>query len=571
MTILYTHRTPKIVAFALLTFTLNTQVPAQIVPTDASGECGVESSVVAAMFVNGKADLNAVAKAADSTLQLEPNCGFFTWTNQMFLWLTSPAPASYGGTGRIMFSPKFFTVTPEGPDGRRTFLPNNPSALQMLLRKTELGPNGFPALLAKSGHVVEVQPVVGRPSPPLVRSQDGRLVRIASARRSPDGALRLFDTSGREIAARHLDLPRLDRRSVELSPGHRTTLLAANVFQKSILAQSAKINNQLLFLDKSNQVIDVEPGQADDGVLLSQNGSLIYYITVVNDLYAYHRSMQGDAVIPSGTNIEFPTLSTDAAKVQAFASSKGHTILEPSALAVESKSSWIEASAVPNPDDYIQVSATVPTFDKSNANKWVPNGKSTVKLVMIGIHVVGSTNGHGELVWGTLEHVGNAPSASYSYQSTSGVKTVTAGSTAVWTFKTGGGSDTINLPNASWDNMAIVGMPVAPSTILRTRPWGTDGANTSLNTQVIMNNNAVLGQLQKGDPRKNYFQLGTTWTVNGQPPGQGNQVGTNQLANATIESFMQATSQTSGSNCFSCHFTNKVEVSHVYRELKPLP
>ena len=89
---------------------------------------------------------------------------------------------------------------------------------------------------------------------------------------------------------------------------------------------------------------------------------------------------------------------------------------------------------------------------------------------------------------------------------------------------------------------------------------------------MIQANASVLSQLAANDVRAKYFQLGTTWTTFGQPPNGGNEVGTHSLANATIETFMQGpTSSGGGSNCFACHGTNKVAVSHVYRELKPLP
>src|SRR5215471_8063964 len=83
----------------------------QAVPTDPanSGPCSMSPAAVAAMFVGNSVTLDGVAKAADSTQVLAPNCGFFDWSEQMFLWLTSPAPAAYGGGNRIMFSPKFFT------------------------------------------------------------------------------------------------------------------------------------------------------------------------------------------------------------------------------------------------------------------------------------------------------------------------------------------------------------------------------------------------------------------------------------------------------------------------------
>ena len=553
---------------------------AQAVPTDpaSSGTCSMSPATVAAMFASGTVTLDGVVKAADSTVVPLPNCGFFTWSEQMFLWMTSPAPVTYGGGGRIMFSPKFFTVSPEDSASppRRTFMANHPGfPIKMALRKTELGPHGLPALISRSGHVIEVQrPPPGRPGPPpVVRLENGQTVRLGSARRAPDGSLRLFDTTGKEVRPARLNLPPIVRPRVELEAGRETAIVPVAAFTAAISAHKVVLNGISIFLDPNNNVIDVEPNQADDGVLLSQNGSLIYYITVVNDVFAYHRTMQPAGVIPVSTSLTFPMTNGDANAVKAFAAGKGHTILEPKALAVESKSSWIAASAVSNPSEYIQTTAEVPTFNKSNANKWVPNGKKAIKLVMVGMHVVGSTNGHGEMVWATFEHLGNAPDSSYDYNSTTGPKSGPPAGGAPWLFSPNSASAPFNGSNASWNGSAITGSPVGPSTIRRTKPWGTDGSNSSLNTQVIAANASVISQLQPlGDVRANYFQVGTTWTIGGGAPSGGNEVGTNQLANSTIESFMQASSPGgTGANCFACHLNNTVAVSHIYRELKPLP
>jgi hypothetical protein len=83
--------------------------------------------------------------------------------------------------------------------------------------------------------------------------------------------------------------------------------------------------------------------------------------------------------------------------------------------------------------------------------------------------------------------------------------------------------------------------------------------------------------LLSGDMRKNYFMLGATWTINGQPPSTGTQVGTNLLANSTMETYVQG-----GTNCFSCHddlgATNGMlglgpdsGLSHIYFPIQPLP
>jgi hypothetical protein len=551
---------------------------AQTVPTDAAGGCPIAPATVASFFETGSVTLNGVVKPADSTLVLAPNCGFFQWTEQMFLWLTSPSPARYGGNSLIMFSPKFFTVSPPDPaTGARTFIPNRPGLpLRMLLRTTELGPRGLPALLSRSGHVVEVPRQAVQTAPPVIRLQNGATARIGNVTAAPDGALQFFDQAGKEVQTRKLVLPTIVRPRIEVAPGRSAAVVPAQAFSQAIQARKFIVNRIPIFLDPAGNVIDVEAGQADDGVLISQNGALVYYITAVNDVFAYHRTMQG-ATIPNPTSIKFPLTMAQGNAVKTFAAGKGHTIIDPEALAIETKSSWVEATAVPNPNDYLQVTAVIPTFNKSNPNNWVPNGQTTVKLVMVGTHVVGSTNGHGEMVWGTFEHQGNAPNATYAYNSTSGPKTIAQNTGGSWMFTPNGSAGPFNVTHASWTGSAIAGTPIGPGPVLRAKPWGSnDGGNpataAALNTQVISANSSVLSQLNAADVRGKYFQLGTTWTIGGAPPNGANEVGTNDLANATIETFVQGASPSAAStNCFSCHSTNTVRVSHVYSAIKPLP
>ena len=551
---------------------------AQAVPTDPSGGCPISPATVAGFFESGSVTLNGVVKPADSTVVLAPNCGFFQWTEQMFLWLTSPAPKRYGGGSHIMFSPQFFTVTPEDSKGRRTFLRNSPGLpIRMNLRAMELGPHGLPMVLSRTGQVVEVQREVAGQKPPAINLSNGAPVEISRVQKSAEGKLQFFDKSGKQVQPRMLKLPPVVRQRVLLTPGKPTPVVPVAALQEALQARKLVINKIPIFIDPAGNVIDVEPGQADSGVLISQNGSLIFYITAVNDVFAYHRTMQGAAVIPFNTAITFPRTAAEVAPVVTFALGKGHTILDPNALAIETKSSWMPASAVPNPSDYIQVDAVVPTFNKSNPNSWVPNGQTTMKLVMLGIHVVGSTNGHGEMVWGTFEHLGNAPNATYAYNSTSGLKTIAKNTTGTWLFTPSGSAGPFNVTGNSWTGSAITGSPVGPAAVLRAKPWGTnDGGNpanaASMNTQVISANASVISQLNAADVRRKYFQLGTTWTIGGAAPNGGNEVGTNHLANATMETFAQGqTPSAPSANCFSCHGTNKVVVSHVYPVLIPLP
>jgi hypothetical protein len=375
-------------------------------------------------------------------------------------------------------------------------------------------------------------------------------------------------------------LPQMQRTMVRMPNGVRTPVIPVTSVRDAIQARRFDFRGIPIFLDSANNIIDVEPGQADSGVLLSQNNSLIYYIIVVNGVFAYHRTMQGPGLIPDPTPITFPLTMANANSVVAFAASHGATIVDPEALAIESKSSWVAASAVANPSDYIQVQATIPTFDTSNPNEWVANGETTVNLVMVGLHVVGSTFGHGEMLWASFEHFGNAPNAAYNYSSTSGPQPATMpfSSAGSWVFTPSGSAGPFNDMHASWDVTTghIVGMPggapVASTPVLRMNPWGSDPSNASMNTQVISANVSRINQLVPGDVRRNYFQLGTTWTAGGQSPNGVNQVGTNRLANATIETFAQAQPPANpGTNCFSCHGSNTVAVSHIYRQMNPLP
>jgi hypothetical protein len=76
-----------------------------------------------------------------------------------------------------------------------------------------------------------------------------------------------------------------------------------------------------------------------------------------------------------------------------------------------------------------------------------------------------------------------------------------------------------------------------------------------------------------GDVRNNYFMMGATWTIGGASPNGSNQVGTNRLANTTMETFQQGADNTTtngSSNCFFCHTTNQTGVSHVFNALKKL-
>lgn len=144
-------------------------------------------------------------------------------------------------------------------------------------------------------------------------------------------------------------------------------------------------------------MIDIEEGQADDGLVLAQNGSLIYYATIVNDVYAYFLTgTKNGGILPKPT--QFPTTVADLGKITTFASAHDKTFPEANALAIEVKSSWVEAAGLPNLNTYITMQATVPTYDRSNPAQWIPNGQKSVQLALVGMHNVGSAAGQPEVL-----------------------------------------------------------------------------------------------------------------------------------------------------------------------------
>jgi hypothetical protein len=216
---------------------------------------------------------------------------------------------------------------------------------------------------------------------------------------------------------------------------------------------------------------------------------------------------------------------------------------------------------------------------------------------MVGIHVVGSTNGHPEMVWATFEHKNNDPEGTYTYNSTltpppPNPHTVNFNASGAWTFSANGSAGPFNQQHANFQTPpninANTGFTITPSDTTRVMAFGSRSNQKpnplipdvqSSNTQVIsMNNSVHTGMANAGaaaDVRNNYIFTGATWTENGAAPTSqfptGNQVGTSQLNNTTMETYQQAAnSTTNGANCFSCHLTNQVSVSHVFTAIQPL-
>ncbi|MFT4113657.1 hypothetical protein [Silvibacterium sp.] len=594
----FLRSTAGLFAIAVLSMTLIALLPypatAQNIPSNALGGCPVATTTFNSWFKSGSPSANGIVNPANSlNFTGNSNCPFYQWSEQMFLWLLSPAPATYGGGGHVFDSPTFYDVSPLNANDQRTLTRHIPGIFPIVgVRVPTPGPHGLPVILDKQHRLFEIAPAK--------RAADGKTVLLNSAGQEVEvesativrNTVVFKDAAGKTIlgAKPALSPELLTPPAARQAKPRISAKTAVPQARRPQIAQRLVINGKPIFIDPFGNIInpvDPEEGQATGDALLSQAGSLVYYTIVVNDVFAYFLTGNKTGGFPAQST--FPTTAAQLSAISTFASQKGVTFPDSIALSVEIKMSWVDASTVPNAGDYVTVKATVPQYQITDKGAtWVPNGTKNITLALVGVHFVGTVAGHPEMIWATFEHFGNTPNAAYTYASLSGIKTVPQDSLGTWLFCATGcpGSSTFNSSHAKLDGANIVGHPsgssVTPSNTLRVNPWGmpsgTAATIVASNTQLVSINHSVLSQLLSGDIRQNYFLIGATWTANGAPPSTGTQVGTNQLANSTMETYIQ------GSNCFACH-TNEgagpdgmlggtasvAGLSHIYYPLQPLP
>lgn len=549
---------------------------AQTVPADPEVGCSVSASTVNGWFKSGAVSLNGVVNPANSvSFPNSPNCSFYEWSYQMFLWLTSPKPAIYGGGGNHIFeSSAFFDISPPADDGSRTFIPHKTGLVSKFdILKRQVGPNRLPLIQDKKGRIFEVEPPLPKMPPPRIRSKSGQLVEVSNVRLADKGEKILLDREGRTIDPQFLTDSDAQKLEID-SRGKETAFPRVRKFL---------LDHIPIFLDGNGNMIDVEQGQADGSVLIAQNGSPIYYGLAVNEVFAYFRTMQGPTV-PS--NLLFPTRQADLNDITTFAASHGKTFVDAEALAIEIKTSWIDATGISNLGDYITMTATVPTYDKTNPNLWVQNGQKNAQLAMVGIHVVGSTAGHPEMIWATFEHIDVTPNDEYTYRNSGGgISTVARNTAGSWIFCATGSAGPFNMARnflSGSDIAAATATGVGPDNILRRKAWGAASdvnpnfkTPAASNSEIISINNGVRAMLLPGDVRRNYIMTGATWKIAGTFPFttfNTTEVGTSKMNNSTMETFVQGANNSAGGtfNCFSCHGGKTTSVSHIFDTLKPL-
>ena len=75
---------------------------------------------------------------------------------------------------------------------------------------------------------------------------------------------------------------------------------------------------------------------------------VVYYLTTVNNVFAYFTTGVKNGAIPSPSGnpnlAQFPTTQAELNLITNFATANGKTLIDPEALAIEIKTSWVEAA-----------------------------------------------------------------------------------------------------------------------------------------------------------------------------------------------------------------------------------
>jgi len=547
------------------------------IPADARSDCSLKSAAFKDWFRARKISLDGAVGPADAVTfpkDTESNCPFYEWAHRMFLWATSKTSPGSANGDRLFNSSTFFDVSTPDAKGERTLIAHVPGKPRFFpVRGAQADANGLQVLTSASGEKLEVQPAQhGAHNGLLVLGAAGSPVEVGRATTGSSGKPVFYDLNGRMIAGAKPLFP----------------TLAARQAGDIVPVQKIIVGGRPVFVDGSGNAVTVAQGQADNSVLRMQNGSFVYYAIMVNDVYAYFLTGQKNKTFLA---TQFPTTQSDLDDITKLAAKHKVKLADPNALAIELKTSWVEASDLANPSQYIITTATVPVYDHSNPGKWTPNGTKTSTLALVGMHVVGSVAGNPEMIWSTFEHIDNAPNDTYAYTSASGTKTVDEDTRGTWLFccsNHAGPFDQAHMRQSGADIVPIPPFTISPSDTLRRKAWGSASDETpnpftssvaASNAEVISLDSALLRLLPSGDARRNYFMLGATWTKNGSAPNgffpTGNAVGTNRLDNATLETYLQGPSTKAAGtfSCFSCHSAAAIDLtgmSHVFPDIKPL-
>jgi hypothetical protein len=299
--------------------------------------------------------------------------------------------------------------------------------------------------------------------------------------------------------------------------------------------------------------LEFDPHQAgSNGILVDQTGNITYY----------EQFLDPGVMVPF---IDACTLTLKTCQTQ-----PGAQTLQIPAGSLELKVAW---RPLWKTSAGVASFYTIPGFAVKNA------AGDTVTpdfFGLVGFHLVYSLAGHPELIWGTFEHLANAPTGACAEGQTT-CDALPAGASG-WSYNDCNSTSCADI-NAWPSPTPTPPLPAAQAFLEYsegTMASLTDAAGVAGqdNINIIQNlNQSVLGVLPPDSVWRNYALAGSLWTLNGALPALApfqttgepnpgfNQVGSTFLANVTMETFTQFPNPVpspyvnSVENCFTCHNT----------------
>lgn len=579
--------TISIFAVALITVGFvksNQAVYMNIFPTNAAGTGSVVEDLRFSFWINGAdpAPNVFVEPAAGLTFigdngGVANNLDFHRWASQMFLWILSPTPlnGSYGDCNSLVLtSPEFYDVD-------FSIFRYKKHVCSTIVKELKMA-NGFKTKVAVNNSMSFDVKVTnkGNKNLPLVFEKDTKKVfDVDTTPKSKNGNQMVYDDLKNKVEIGKI-------KTINGTPIFfdvqgkvikNPTLILTEGLVEETTAQQFSSNNSYVTLAMRGGIVYIvilnSPAQAGaSNVLMAQNGSLVYYNVMVNDIYAVFATMVTLGVLPNTS--KFPTTQAELNVIKNYAAANNIPLVNTNdkALAMEIKTAWVENIQFTGAQNskYILINSSVPNYILNSAtNTWTINTitpKRQATLALVGMHVVGSVKGHPEMVWSTFEHVNNTPNEAFTYTDLSGgvVSVNPDVQDGDWLFcsQTATNSSAFNIPfiNKSGNNLtATVGNSITPSNSKRIKAFGWNGPvnptaageqeisfQEIANARLMATNTDVYNSLMGDDKRKYYFQVGATW--NSKIKTGNGHVGSIALSNSTMETYTQ-----DNLSCFSCH------------------
>ncbi len=265
-------------------------------------------------------------------------------------------------------------------------------------------------------------------------------------------------------------------------------------------------------------------------MLVDQKGQVVYYTAQVNEAYY-------DFVVAKG----YYTL-------QGFLAAPPATVLPVGT--VEIKSSW--RIAVKDGQTYIPNAAkSYYTVEGDLCKDSACKTLVRATMALVGIHVVGSVQGHPEMIWATFEHKDNTPAC---------VGTPTSSHDYAF-YKNGTKCGTAPF----WESCnQIPKDATTPSNICRVHLYGEPGASADNAPNIRSLDDTFDRALPAGSVWRNYFYANAVWTTGlTNPQGlialdDASIKGSKKAANTSLESFTQE------KNCLHCHTYQPLQIGKCF-------